>query len=96
MALQDELEKTLDEAEWNWLKPHAQRGALIIVAQSLQLLSVGDAIAQDAAQQVQEWIEQGLLSKPTQQQMDAWDQEPGRKFLSLVVQPYVLIQDRFH
>jgi len=96
MLSKDELKKALDEAEWSWLKAHAQRGAVIIVAQSLLLLDVADAIAQDAAQQVQKWIDQGFLTKPTQQQMNAWDQESGRKFLALVVQPYVLIQDRFH
>lgn len=96
MAPKEELKKTLDEAEWVWLKSHADRGAVILVAQSLDLLSVGDAIASDSVQQVQEWIALGLLAKPTLDQMNAWDSEPGRKFLSLVVQPYVLIQDRFH
>lgn len=96
MATKEELKKTLDEAEWSWLKPHADRDAVILVAQSLDLISVGDAIALDAVQQVQEWVAQGLLAKPTIDQMSAWDLEPGRKFLSLVVQPYVLIQDRFH
>lgn len=86
----------MDEAEWSWLKPHALRDAIVIVAQNLHLLTVAEAIALDSSAQIQEWISQGLLTKPTQEQMDAWDQESGRKFMSLVVQPYVLIQDRYH
>ena len=94
--LKEDLAKTLDEAEWSWLKPHAQRDAIVMVAQGLDLLVVAEAIALNSSTQVQDWIAQGLLSKPTQEQMDAWDQESGRKFMSLVVQPFVLIQDRFH
>jgi len=94
--MREDLEKTLDEAEWTLIKPHAERDVVIIVSQTLDLLTVGEAIASDMSKQVQAWIEQGFLVKPTQEQMDAWDQESDRKFMSLVVQPYVLIQDRFH
>lgn len=91
---QDELRKILDQAEWAWIKPHALRDAVILVSQKQDLLMVGEAIATDATQLVEDWIRQGDLTKPTVEQMAAWDQEEGRKFLCLVVQPYVLIQDQ--
>ncbi len=88
-----QLKDSLDEAEWSWLKAHAQRDGLIFVSQSLDLLQVGGTIAQDHSEKVKEWIQGGLLSKPTREQMDQWEQTPGKRFLSLVVQPYVLIQE---
>lgn len=88
-----QLQDTLDEAEWSWLKAHAERDGLIIVDSKLVLLEVGKAMAQDSSDQVKGWIQKGLISKPSQKQLDAWNQNPTKKFLSLVVQPYVLIQE---
>ena len=82
-----------DEAEWTWLKTHAQRDAVIIVAPKLPLLDAAYEIANDHTDQIQEWIQSGLLSKPTAEQIKAWDQNPVKRFMSLVVQPYVLIQE---
>lgn len=87
------LENTLDEAEWSWLKPHAQRDGIILVSQRIELLRVANSIATDSSQEVKVWIDQGIISKPTVQQIEAWDQNPTKKFLSVVVQPYVLIQE---
>lgn len=88
------IEDTFDEAEWAWLKPHAMRDALILVDKSLDLLEVGKAIAEDQKERVQDWVSKGWVIKPTQQQIEDWDQIPGKRFLSLVVQPFVLIQEQ--
>ncbi len=87
------LTRTLDEAEWIWLKAHSERGALILVSTQLDLLEVGDKLADDDVASVEEWLKKGLISKPTIEQMDAWDQDPTKRFLSVIIQPYVLIQD---
>jgi len=36
-----ELAENLDEAEWNWLKPHVQRDMVLVVHQELDLLGIG-------------------------------------------------------
>lgn len=87
------LEESLDEAEWSWIKPHATRDVVIVVAAWLDILEVGNAVATDSTAQIKEWIQKGYLGKPTAEQISAWDQVPTKRFLSLVVQPYVLIQD---
>jgi hypothetical protein len=93
----DRLKESLDEAEWAWLKTHSQRDAVIVVHTSLDLLLVGQAIANDSSQQVNSWIQKGLLTKPTQKQIEEWDSTPNKRFMCLVIQPYVLIQDiAFH
>jgi hypothetical protein len=89
----EKLKETLDEAEWGWLRDHAERDGLIIVARELELLDVGEAIASDDSKQVGAWIGGGQLTKPTQEQLAEWNETPARRFMALVVSPYVLIQE---
>jgi hypothetical protein len=90
------LEETLGEAEWVLLAKHAERDALILLAPGIGLLEAGMKIAQDDTAVVSGWIQSGKISKPTKEQMAAWNADPTRKFFSIVVQPYVLIQEAVH
>ena len=87
------LASTIDEAEWAWIKPHVQRDAVIIVGQNLNLLDVAKEVAANNAQLIQKWIQKGFLAKPNQEQIKEWDTSPTKRFTSIVVQPYVLIQE---
>jgi hypothetical protein len=89
----EELALQIAEAEWQWLKPHLERGVLITVAAAVDLAEAGERIAADDAQQVGEWIGSGKLGKPTAEEVATWVAEPTKKFLMLVVSPYVLIQE---
>jgi len=89
----EELALTIAEAEWQWLKPHLERDGLITVAVAVDLAEAGERIAADDAQQVGEWISNGAVAKPTAEQIASWDTVPEKKFLMLVVSPYVLIQE---
>jgi hypothetical protein len=91
--LRAELTENLDEAEWEWLIPHVQRDAVIVVALELDLLDVGVAIASDHIPSVQQWIDQQLLSKPTVDQVGEWNGDRTKRFTTLIVQPYVLVQE---
>lgn len=89
--LREELSTMVDEAEWEWLMPHAERDALLVVDQNLDLLEVGMAIASDNVSSVQTWISQNLIHKPSAQETQIW--ESDRRFKALIIQPYVLVQD---
>ncbi|NJR60914.1 MAG: DUF2288 domain-containing protein [Cyanobacteria bacterium CRU_2_1] len=91
--LRAELAEMVDEAEWDWLIPHAQRDAIVMVNSDLDLLDVGVAIANDDVVSVQHWISEQLLSKPTSEQLADWATDRTRRFNALIVQPYVLVQD---
>jgi hypothetical protein len=91
--LRKNLEETLDEADWSWFAPHLKRDALILISIELDIVTVGEKIAQDDKAQVTEWIRNGKISKPTPQQIEDWNKSPEKKFLSLIVQPYVLAQE---
>ncbi|PSO53319.1 MAG: DUF2288 domain-containing protein [Cyanobacteria bacterium QS_7_48_42] len=88
------LAESLDEAEWNWLLPHAKRDAVLVVSPVLNLLDVGVAIAQDDVSVVQSWINNEQLHKPSTQQLSDWNANPDKLFSALIVQPYVLVQEQ--
>ncbi|MDY6898021.1 MAG: DUF2288 domain-containing protein [Cyanobacteriota bacterium] len=92
--LRAQLDENLDEAEWEWLIPHAQRDSVIIVATELDLLDVGEAIASDKASEVQNWIDEALISKPSEVQMGEWNMQREKRFSTLIVQPFVLVQEK--
>lgn len=91
--LHAELTNMMGPIQWEWLKPHVQRDAVVIVNEQLNLADVGVAIAQNQTQAVERWINEQLIIKPNAEQLTLWSSE-NKQFLSLIVQPYVLIQDK--
>ncbi len=91
--LRTELSETIDEAEWDWLIPHVKRDAVIVVSSELDLLDVGEAIANDNISSVQRWIDEQLISKPSNQQLGLWNDNQQKRFNTLIIQPYVLVQE---
>lgn len=91
--LRTELSETIDEAEWEWLIPHVKRDAVILVSLELDLLDVGEAIANDNISSVQRWIDEQLISKPSKQQLGLWNNNQQKRFNTLIIQPYVLVQE---
>jgi hypothetical protein len=91
-ALQSQLQAEIAPQDWQTLKTHAQRDALIVVEPSLDLIAVGVAIAADQVSQVQTWIDGALLHKPYSQELSQWNQQPQQTFRTLIVQPFILIQ----
>jgi hypothetical protein len=91
-SLKKSLSDALDEAQWSWLKPHAQRDALILVAPELDIVEVGMMVAQDQAKEVERRVQAGQISKPTLDQIAEWDLVPTTSFKCLIVQPFILMQ----
>lgn len=89
--LQTQLQEELAEVDWNSLKPHASRDALIIVNPLLDLVKVGVAIAEDDKQSVSHWINEQLIVKPSAADLGKWNGQPEKMFKTLIVQPFVLI-----
>ncbi len=86
-----QLTQELADIEWNSLIPHAQRDALIVVSESLNLIEVGVAIAADDVISIQDWISQGLIHKPSSEELSSWNADPNKKFSTLIVQPFVIV-----
>jgi hypothetical protein len=86
-----QLAEELANTDWNSLIPHAKRNALIVVHESLDLVDVGVAIANDNVQLVQNWIDEQLIHKPSWDELGTWNTHPDREFSTLIVQPFVLV-----
>ena len=91
--LRKQLKEEMADVNWNDIKPHAQRDAVIVVHERLNLLDVGLAIAQDDKKAVEHWITEQLISKPSNQQLSDWNINPTQLFKTLIVQPFVLVQN---
>ncbi|NET73805.1 MAG: DUF2288 family protein, partial [Sphaerospermopsis sp. SIO1G2] len=68
--------------------------ATTITAEGLDLLDVGEAIASDNTTSVENWISEQLLTKPSSEQLGTWNVNKAKRFNALIVEPYVLIQEK--
>lgn len=92
--MRERLAAFLGEVFWSDLSAHAARDALIVVADDLDLLDVGVALANDDKARVALWIEERRLTKPSPADLSRWSAEPAATFESLIVQPFVLVRPR--
>lgn len=87
----EKLEKYAGEIGWDYLKKHFEAGSLIYVDPSLELVEVGQAIADDDTARVMSWRDQGDLLQPSEPHADYWE-SVDQRFRALVVSPFVLAQ----
>jgi hypothetical protein len=90
-SIQEQLAQDLADVSWKDIIPHCQRDAVIVVYEGLDMIEVGVAIAQDNIAQVQVWVAEQLLQKPSAEQLSLWNQSPEQLFSVLIVAPYVLV-----
>jgi len=76
------------------LRAHLARDAVIVVDASLELVHVAEIVAQDDRPAVDQWVSGGLLGKPSRELLERWERSEGEVALAIVVQPFVLVQDR--
>lgn len=91
--LRSQLEENLDEAIWEWLIPHQEHDKVVLVTQQLDLLDVGEAIANDNVTLVQQWMSDMWVCKPSDEQVAVWNDNRSKRFNALIVQPFVLVQE---
>ena len=84
-ALHKKLSSEVGVASWDALAPHAERGALFWVDQSLDLADVGMSLALDDAASVKAWHEAALF-------LPAALTPPAdfAAFRFLIIQPFVI------
>ncbi|MBE9221723.1 DUF2288 domain-containing protein [Cyanobacterium stanieri LEGE 03274] len=90
--LKTQLKEQIAEIDWKDLIPHAQRDAIILVDDNLDLIEVGSAIALNDTKTVENWISEQLIQKPNAEQLSHWNSQPTTQFTTIIVQPFVLIK----
>jgi hypothetical protein len=91
-TLRKELKEAIGPVCWGDLRAHLARDVIIIVAQDQELLEAAVGIAENNQDQVTTWIKDGVLTKPNTHQLEHWEKNFDFPFLSVVVQPFILIQ----
>ncbi len=89
-----ELSENVDESEWDWLIPHVKRDVVIVVSPQVDLIDVGVAIASDKISDIQVWMDEALITKPSNTQLGDWNTNRSKRFNTLIVQPFVLVQEK--
>ena len=89
----ESFKRDLAEVNWRELKIHLKRDAIIVVSVELDLIDVGVAVADDDKTLVETWVTSNQLNKPTEKQLESWEQSPEQRFQMLIVQPFIRIQD---
>jgi len=92
----EQLKLDLAEVPWKDVRIHLQRDSIVLVADSLALLDVAVAVAEDNKPLVEGWIADGALTKPTAEQISAWESQLDKPFQMLIVQPFILLQATLH
>jgi hypothetical protein len=90
--LRAELKEAIGPVTWGDLRKHLARDVIIIVAPETPILEAAVAIAENNQDQVTLWIKDGVLTKPNTHQLGHWEKNFDYPFLSVVVQPFILVQ----
>lgn len=81
---------------WRDLKDHAERGAIFLLDQDLDLGEVATRIAADDVAAISRWIQEKKIDRPKIEQIETWNTMQAKAFRFAIVQPYVLIQEEGH
>ena len=77
---------------WAELVRYFARGVVIKVDPSLDLIEVGQCMASDNSEQLQQWLDASLMARASDDDARAWTaKEP--QFMALVTAPWVLVQE---
>ncbi|MEM9276392.1 MAG: DUF2288 domain-containing protein [Cyanobacteria bacterium P01_F01_bin.143] len=91
--IKEKLSRDVANISWQDLLPHAKRDVLIVIATDLDIIDVSEAIALDKKDLVNNWITQKLITKPSSEQLSAWNNNPQQQFVTSIVQPFVIVQE---
>ena len=64
-----------------------------MVDTSLDLLDVGEKVAKDETQFIEQWMNEGKIIKMTEDLAKEYQDQEGAKFLFVILQPFVFAQE---
>ncbi len=95
MTSDEEKAKILGETAqiaWQEIQPWFAKGAVIYVAETLDLVEVAHALSQDDKARVSAWMAEGTLGQVSDAQAVAWH-EANQPLWAVVVRPWILVQN---
>jgi len=79
--------------EWSELVRHFAKGMVVVIAPDLDLIEVAERFTADDQTQVEAWIEQDKIARAQDDDARRWH-EKNTEFWSVVVAPWVLVQEK--
>lgn len=92
-SLKDQLNQETAQIHWRELQRFFASGNALSVDPKLDLIEVASAMGEDRAEQVNQWLTQGLLGPVSDHQAQDWYQTDTLVW-ALVIRPWVLVQYR--
>jgi len=89
----EKLNQETGRIAWKDLQRFFAAGVVIVAAPELDLVEVAYQFSVDNKAAVAQWMEAGLLAKASDDQARGW-LENDAELWSVVVKPWVLVQDR--
>ena len=90
--LKTKLNKETAKINWQELQRHYASGAVIAVANGVDLIEVGCQLSLDNKVAVEQWLTEGAIAKVDDQQAALWFE--GQVTLwAVVVAPWILVQE---
>ena len=91
-ALEQELRSQIGTADWPVLQIHAKSGNMIVLNQSVDLLTFAIAVAANDTEVVSKHIQEGAVSKPSPEEQARLKSASGEFFQFVIVAPFILVK----
>lgn len=88
--LQTRIEGEVLEVEWDALRPHAEREAVVLIGPEVPLVKAAMAVTLDLKDDVAKWMSDGHIAKISAADAADWPNDERYRFV--IVQPFVLVQ----
>lgn len=92
VEVQDLLNAQTGKLSWPELARHFARGVVVRVSVGQDLLKIAESLVGDQSDEIEQLFEQGLLRRASDDDAIGW-QENNTEFWSVVVAPWVLVQE---
>ena len=90
-SLHDKLNRETARINWAELAPFFAKGQMWCVSAEADLIEVAMAIAEDNAEQVQQWQQSGVLFQPSDEHATQWT-ATNQAMWATVIAPWVITQ----
>jgi hypothetical protein len=92
-TLEQNLNQETALIDWDELIKHFARGVVVLVSPELDLIDVAASMAKDNKSEVEQWLEQGMINRASDDNARDWNQRKPQ-FWCVVAAPWVLIQEK--
>ena len=87
----DKINRETARVSWKEIEPHFASGNVISVDQTLDLVHVAKAVADDNTVDIKQWMDAGQVTPTTDQQAIEWQQN-NTELWAVVIKPLILVQ----